>query len=66
MSANANQNTREVQIRQYATLAASTLRDIADNTDIPFLKAVAGMSLLVCEAIEVRLERFDSLGSQLL
>ncbi|KAJ7235125.1 hypothetical protein C8J57DRAFT_1378777 [Mycena rebaudengoi] len=49
---NVSANAREVQIRQYATLAASTLRDIADNTDIPFLKAIFGMSLLVCEAIE--------------
>lgn len=41
------------RLLQYGTVAAGLLRDIADATNTPYLKVIAGVSLMIMEAVQV-------------
>lgn len=44
----------EITVFQYAHKAAALLREVADATAVPSMKAVGGISLLILDAIQVR------------
>jgi hypothetical protein len=46
--------TRELnEMLQYAIIAASTFRDIADSSSVPFLRTVAAVSISILTTVQV-------------